>query len=155
MMKRYFIALLAVVRLRVSLALDGCLQDSMMAAAPLARIAGSFDQSYAVVGREGAVYTGVLSAQDYGVDNTTTPAVARDMGLQRRAASVAMSFGEWACALLDTGAVRCSTPFDEDVYLGPGRTAIQIGVGFQLGCALLSDYTVVCWVLRILKGNKA
>lgn len=92
---------------------------------------------------------------------------AVNLGPGRRA--VAVSAGEaHSCAILDTGAVRCwgfggngrlgygatdsigdaagETPASvAPVFMGAGRTARAISLGFSHTCALLDDATVSCW----------
>jgi cysteine-rich repeat protein len=51
------------------------------------------------------------------------------------------------CMSLDDGTLKCENKQGqvEVVPLGTGLTALEVASGYGFGCALLSDYTVVCW----------
>lgn len=88
------------------------------------------------------------------------------LGVGRSAVKVTIGWHH-TCAILDNGAVKCwgynnngqlgtndttsrgnvpgSMEALGEVYLGAGRTAVDIQAGYQHSCALLDDGTVKCW----------
>jgi alpha-tubulin suppressor-like RCC1 family protein len=99
-------------------------------------------------------------------DNETPGSVGPvDLGPGRTAVAVALGVSH-ACAILDTGAVKCwgqgregelgygnTTNIGDDetpaavgtVDLGPGRTAVAIAAGGEHTCAILDNGSVRCW----------
>ncbi|MBT7080241.1 MAG: RCC1 repeat-containing protein, partial [Chloroflexi bacterium] len=95
-------------------------------------------------------------------DDSETPVdVSSIDGSTYTATAIAIG-GEFSCALLDTGAVKCwgnnssgqlgdgstddsETPVDVGGIDGSTYTATSISAGYEYACALLSDGSLKCW----------
>lgn len=89
--------------------------------------------------------------------NTTRPTPVDVVGIGD-ATGLALGTGGHACAVLDTGGVRCwgenghgqlgdgtTTDRNAPVAVAGVTDAVQVAVGFAHSCALLADQTVRCW----------
>ena len=93
--------------------------------------------------------------------NWAQPSTAVNLGTGRTAASVSLGHHH-ACAILDTGDVKCwgrnthgalgdgsttatYTPNSTAIDLGSGRTAVAISSGDDFTCAILDNGEVKCW----------
>jgi alpha-tubulin suppressor-like RCC1 family protein len=80
----------------------------------------------------------------------------------QRATQQIIAANEYTCALLDDHSIKCwgdntrgqlgyndttqrNTPDSQSLFLGAGRTALQIAAYHQHTCALLDDHSVKCW----------